>query len=211
MINSIVKIMGFAILLILCALLSACRDDNAQPLPEKTVVTVAFKVPISDKLPAPSSPKEITNKEVMKNNESPLSSEKENMSPEIEAYSGEGKIDPFEPLIKVETKQAIAQGEPVKLMEKPERILTPLEKLDYSQMKLVAIINADAGSVAMVEEAGGKGYVVGLGTNIGRDGGTVVEIQKDKIVILERLRDYKGKIIKRTQEMKLNKTEDGSL
>ncbi len=147
----------------------------------------------------------------MKINESPLSSEKENSISEIEEYSGEGKIDPFEPLIKVEIKKGVAKGEPVKLMEKPERILTPLEKLDYSQMKLVAIINAYAGSVAMVEEAGGKGYVVGLGTNIGRDGGTVVEIQKDKIVILERLRDYKGEIITRTQEMKLNKTEDGSL
>ena len=60
----------------------------------------------------------------------------------------------------------------------------------------------------MVEEAGGKGYIVMVGTYIGRNGGVVSNIEKDRVVVHERVKNFKGDIITRTQEIKLNRTED---
>lgn len=122
-------------------------------------------------------------------------------------YIAKGKTDPFEPLI----KEKPPVEEPKETIEEdnvPQRVLTPLEKLDFSQMKLVAILNKEAGSVAMVQEASGKGYIVNIGTYIGRSSGQVVSIEKDKLVIQEKVKDYKGNVVDRFQELKLNKIDD---
>ena len=118
-------------------------------------------------------------------------------------YSGEGKVDPFDPLI----KDAPPPEKSVDVVEKevPRRILTPLEKLDFSQMKLVAVMGREFGNVAMVQESGGKGYLVDIGTYIGKNSGQVVAIEKDKLLIQEQVKDYKGNTVERFQEMKLNK------
>ncbi|MBF0199761.1 MAG: pilus assembly protein PilP [Desulfamplus sp.] len=125
---------------------------------------------------------------------------------EKQYYTGKGKIDPFDPLIK-DTPNAPEEKVVVE-EEVPRRILTPLEKLDFSQMKLVAVLSRDSGSVAMVQESGGKGYLVNVGTYIGRNSGQVIKIEKDKLVIQEQVKDYQGKVTDRFQEMKLNKLDD---
>ncbi|MBF0413601.1 MAG: pilus assembly protein PilP [Desulfamplus sp.] len=123
-------------------------------------------------------------------------------------YIAKGKTDPFAPLIKekppVEDQKAQEQAEE----DVPERILTPLEKLDFGQMKLVAILSRESGSVAMVQEATGKGYIVNIGTYMGRNSGQVISIEKDKLVIQEKVKDYKGNIVDSFQELKLNKLDD---
>ena len=118
-------------------------------------------------------------------------------------YTGEGKVDPFDPLI----KDAPPPEKRVEVVEKevPRRILTPLEKLDFSQMKLVAVMGRESGNIAMVQESGGKGYLVDIGTYIGKNSGQVVAIEKDKLLIQEQVKDYKGNTVERFQEMKLNK------
>lgn len=83
--------------------------------------------------------------------------------------------------------------------------LTPLEKLDISQMKLVGIVSMPGRSMAMVEEAGGKGYVVRKGTYMGVNSGQVVEITRDRVVIEEEVENFLGKIVVRTRELKLQK------
>lgn len=121
-------------------------------------------------------------------------------------YILKGKIDPFEPLLKEKTPVVETQQKAED--DIPERILTPLEKLDFSQIKLVAILNRESGSVAMVQESTGKGYIVSIGTYIGRNSGQIVSIEKDKLVIKENVKDYKGNLIDRFQELKLNKLDD---
>lgn len=117
-------------------------------------------------------------------------------------YSGEGKIDPFDPLI----KETPPPEKTVEVEEEvPKRILTPLEKLDFSQMKLVAVIGREGGNIAMVQETGGKGYLVDIGTYIGKNSGQVIKIEKDKVIVQEQVKDFKGNIMERFQEMKLNK------
>jgi Tfp pilus assembly protein PilP len=49
--------------------------------------------------------------------------------------------------------------------------------------------------------------VVRVGTYIGKDAGTVVQILKDRIVINETITDFRGEEISRTREMKLHKQE----
>ncbi|MBF0202928.1 MAG: pilus assembly protein PilP [Desulfamplus sp.] len=121
-------------------------------------------------------------------------------------YIAKGKTDPFEPLIK--EKVPVEQIQETITEDVPKRILTPLEKLDFGQMKLVAILNRESESVAMVQESTGKGYIVNIGTYMGRDSGQVISIEKDKLVIQEKVKDYKGNVVDRFQELKLNKLDD---
>jgi type IV pilus assembly protein PilP len=73
----------------------------------------------------------------------------------------------------------------------------------------VAVIEINNGFIAMVEEASGKGYEVKTGTYMGRRGGRVTAIKKDRLVIREYFTDYQGKQRERNQEIKFHKTEGG--
>ncbi|MBF0389654.1 MAG: pilus assembly protein PilP [Desulfamplus sp.] len=122
-------------------------------------------------------------------------------------YIVKGKIDPFDPLLK-EKAPAVQETQEVAKEDVPQRVLTPLEKLDFGQIKLVAILSRESGSVAMVQEATGKGYIINIGTYIGRNSGQVVSIEKDKVVVQEKVKDYKGNIGDSLRELKLNKLDD---
>jgi type IV pilus assembly protein PilP len=121
----------------------------------------------------------------------------------VEYYDANGKIDPFLPLIqeKIEEPQPAAD-------DNPERALTPLEKVELSQIRLVAVIVMEKKRIAMVEEATGKGYEITIGTFIGRNQGKVTEIKDSSIVVTELVRDFKGKLKEQTQEIKLHKNDD---
>jgi type IV pilus assembly protein PilP len=121
---------------------------------------------------------------------------------QIKHYDSQGKIDPFKPLIQ-------DQNEDNKDTKKgPKRILTPLEKIDLSQIRLVAVIQMKNKRLAMVEEANGKGYEVTIGTYIGRNEGRVTEIKDDRIVIKELVKDFRGRLKEQMQEIQLNKNKD---
>ena len=84
-----------------------------------------------------------------------------------EHYNSQGKIDPFKPLIQDKPEEKFVKR------TRPKRILTPLEKIELSQIRLVAVILMKNKQIAMVEEASGKGYEVGIGTYIGKNEGRV--------------------------------------
>ena len=118
------------------------------------------------------------------------------------SYKPRGKIDPFEPLFK--EKKVVAKAKTKKKRKKRiPRI--PLEKIDLSQLKLVAIILAKSGNRAMVEEASGKGYVISKGTYIGTNAGRVVNIEKDKVIVAEEIEDVRGDVSIRNKALKLPK------
>lgn len=123
------------------------------------------------------------------------------MQPEgIVSYNPEGKIDPFAPLFKEGTASS-----PEK-QEKERRIpRTPLEMVDLGQLKLVAIMHANSGNKALVEEASGKGYIVAKGTYMGMNSGRVVKILKNSIIIEEEAENIVGKRIIQERELKLQK------
>jgi type IV pilus assembly protein PilP len=121
-------------------------------------------------------------------------------------YDPQGRIDPFIPLIKdepvkVEKKVLVdAKGE-----VREKRTKTPLEKIEFDQLKLRAIIIAPSGNKALVEESSGKGYIIRKGTYIGRNDGKVIKILKDKVVVEELTENFEGKMTTKEKEIKLPK------
>lgn len=114
-------------------------------------------------------------------------------------YNPRGKLDPFAPLIKEKpVTLAVKHRKAVR-----HKLLTPLEKLDLSQLKLVAILRAPSGNKALVEEDSGKGYIIKKGTYIGTNAGRVIDILPDKIIIEEEVEDIYGKISIRKKEIEL--------
>ncbi|MBC8431913.1 MAG: pilus assembly protein PilP [Desulfobacterales bacterium] len=105
-------------------------------------------------------------------------------------YNPQGKLDPFEPLLK---EKEVAAVMPRKKTEK-RKPLTPLEKLDLSQLQLVGVIRSLSGNRALVEDATGKGYVVTKGTYIGTRSGKIVEILADRVIVAEEVENIYGKV-----------------
>ena len=125
----------------------------------------------------------------------------------VKVYDPTGRIDPFSPLF---GEKATGSPPPVSGREKTVResrqaMLTPLEKMDISQLKLVGIVMTHLRKLAMAEDGKGKGYVVKKGTYVGRNSGRVVKILKTGVVIEEEVEDYMGKIVVRKRELKLQK------
>ena len=81
--------------------------------------------------------------------------------------------------------------------------LSPLERFDLSQLKLVGIVWDIKEPRALVEDNAGLGYVVGIGTPIGNHDGQIKAIRHNQIVVEEIDSDAYGKPRKRTVSMKL--------
>ena len=116
-------------------------------------------------------------------------------------YDPKGKIDPFLPLFKAQADET-SKKKSSRIRRQP---LTPLEKIDLSQLKLVSIIKRPSGKLAMVEEASGRGYLVKKGTYMGINSGKVVKIQKDRLQVEEQVENVFGKVTLRIRELKLQK------
>ncbi len=204
------KIIFLLLVLGLCLMIVAC-EDKSQIQKKSTSHTISGKI---------SQPvvKTALKKDVSKKNLSPqkeLNAKTKISSPETkiedklieqkesEHYDSKGKIDPFAPLIQEKSPQ---EDKPV-VDNRPKRILTPLEKIALSQIRLVAVIIMKNRSIAMVEEASGKGYEVGIGTYIGKNQGKVFEIRKNSIVVKELVKDYQGRFKEQVKEIKLHKLD----
>ncbi|BCS97872.1 hypothetical protein DSLASN_35040 [Desulfoluna limicola] len=168
--------------------------ENAPEPPASGIIPVVGGVPNGD--PAAGQPEVLSEKA------------SDEMLYGKSSYDPSGRVDPFEPLFaKGGSGAGVTEGGEARPTIRQSRIsrLTPLEKLDISQMKLVGIVSMPGRSMAMVEEAGGKGYVVRKGTYMGVNSGQVVEITRDRVVIEEEVENFLGKIVVRTRELKLQK------
>jgi type IV pilus assembly protein PilP len=114
-------------------------------------------------------------------------------------YNPVGKPDPFKPFIQMTSIKEYSKN----------TLLTPLQKYEISQLKLVAIIVAPEGNIAMVEDLLGKGFFLKKGTEIGKNDGKVKKILLDKVIIEEVYEDSLGQ--KKTNEISLflHRVEEG--
>jgi len=118
-------------------------------------------------------------------------------------YDPTGKLDPFQSVFAAEAQQAAKAKE--KVIEKGLP-LTPLQKVELSQLKLVGIIVSAAGNKALVEEPSGKGYVITEGTYVGTNLGRVKKILNDVVIVEEEVRDFvSGRMKRQTTELRLQK------
>lgn len=113
-------------------------------------------------------------------------------SPKPAVVFKEGSRDPFRPTT-LRTKVAPRNREN----------LSPLERLDLGQLKIVGIIWDIKEPRAMVEDTAGLGYTVKVGTLIGSNDGKVKAIHRNQIVIEEISADIYGQRKSRDVSMKL--------
>jgi type IV pilus assembly protein PilP len=121
-------------------------------------------------------------------------------------YDPKGKIDPFKPFVRLELPTPSKKGpEKKKFMGN----LTPLQRVALDKVRVTGIAGSSSKRVAMVEDGGGggKGYLVYLGTLIGENGGKVIQILPDRVIVEEKLGESKGKEKSHRVALKLHKEE----
>ena len=104
----------------------------------------------------------------------------------------EGSRDPFRPMT-LRTK----------VTSRNRENLSPLERLDLGQLKVVGIVWDIKEPRAMVEDTAGLGYTVKVGTPIGSNDGKVKAIHRNQIIIEEISADIYGQRKSRDVSMKL--------
>jgi Tfp pilus assembly protein PilP len=105
----------------------------------------------------------------------------------------DGGRDPFQPMT-LRTKA-----------NRPTREnLSPLERLELSQLKLVGIVWDTQDPRAMVEDNAGLGYVIKIGTPIGSHDGKVKAIHQAEVVVEEFYSDDYGARKRRDVAIKLS-------
>lgn len=61
----------------------------------------------------------------------------------------------------------------------------PLCQWDLEQLSLTAVVTGDANPFAMLEDPQGRGHIVRRQTRVGRQGGKVSQILRDRLVVTE--------------------------
>jgi Tfp pilus assembly protein PilP len=108
-------------------------------------------------------------------------------------FSAQGKRDPFRPATM--TARAVTRA--------PRENLSPLERFDLGQLKVVGVIWDIKDPRAIIEDSGGLGYIVKAGTPMGVNDGKVKTIGRNEIVVEEFYEDKYGARKKRDVNMKL--------
>jgi Tfp pilus assembly protein PilP len=87
---------------------------------------------------------------------------------------------------------------------RPRETLSPLERYELGQLRLVGIVWHVKQPSAMIEDSAGLGYVVKVGTPIGPNDGKVKAIQPDQIIVEETYVDLFGGKKRREVNIKLS-------
>jgi hypothetical protein len=113
---------------------------------------------------------------------------------ELPLYQREGRPDPFSPFI----------SEQLMHVEVPQEELTGMRKFEPGQLTLVSVVFTENGSLAMVEDSVGRGYILREGTKIGRSG-VVAQIIPNEVIIKQQMLTATGDQRTQTVEMVLRK------
>jgi type IV pilus assembly protein PilP len=153
-------------LLIVTGLVAACGKKSGEEIGEVAAST-AKQSPI--KVEAPPKPVAVN-------------VEKDSSVATFE-YNSVGKRDPFWSFYKEGGRPGTGKAELPR---------SPLQMFEIDQLKLVAVIFGVAQPKAMVEAPDGKGYIVQLGTLVGKNFGRVTRIAHNELIISEEYNNGKG-------------------
>lgn len=90
-----------------------------------------------------------------------------------------------------------------KIVQRPRENLSPLERFESNQLKIVGVVWDMKEPRAMVEDSAGLGYTIKVGTPIGSSDGVVKAIHRNEVVVEEVYFDVYGARKKRDVSMKL--------
>jgi type IV pilus assembly protein PilP len=135
------------------------------------------------------------------------------LSAPTQVYNVAGKADPFKPFMETEPVPKAKKTEELK--KKTDVLsasISPLQRLDIGQFRLVGIAGDQKRCVAIVEDGAAKRYYpLFVGTFIGLNGGRVAAILPDRVIVEERAgqqtKKEKAKI--RRVTVMLHKEEEG--
>jgi len=108
-------------------------------------------------------------------------------------YDPAGKPDPFQPPV---------LESPLEQILRTKKLL-PLEQFEISEFQLVSVVTAPGGNKAMVQDASGKGYLLTVGSKIGKNQGRVVAIVPRQVLIEEKTKDFLGRTGTKVQVLKI--------
>ena len=112
-------------------------------------------------------------------------------------YDAKGKRDPFLSLVE------IIKQKPIK-----KRGASPFESYDIDEIRLLAIAWDKDGYYALIRLPNKKNYTITEGMTLGLQGGKVIKITPNSIVIREYTKDYRGNMKPRDAILKLHKGEE---
>ena len=81
------------------------------------------------------------------------------------------------------------------------RLVTPLEKIELKNLKLMGVMLSKSGNIAIIKDPNGKEYIISEGARIGVNSGLVIRILGQKIIIEEQRREKNGDVIKVKKEL----------
>ena len=113
---------------------------------------------------------------------------KKNPEPEPSKYVRKVNRDPFRPS-SIQTRTS----------NRSRDNLSPLERFELGQLKVVGIVWDIKEPRAMIEDTAGLGYTILVGTPIGGSEGKVKAINRNEVVVEESFQDFSGK--KKTREV----------
>jgi type IV pilus assembly protein PilP len=115
---------------------------------------------------------------------------------EMFVYNPIGKRDPFRTFL---TKENEDENGPAR---------TDLQKYDIDQYKLVGIVWGNERPRALVQDPTGEGFVMEIGTYIGKNWGKVTQIQSDVVVVTEEYEAMDGRLIVNPIHLKLPQVQE---
>ena len=145
--------------------------------------------PIAQKLALPTMGKTLTPQTVL-----PPSTDPSALPAKSEPYyDPTGKPDPFQPPVLENSGDLKSRGAQV----------PPLQQFEVTEFELVGIVSGRGGNQALIQDASGKGYLIKVGTIIGKNHGRVVAIAERRILVEESIKDFMGREKSRTVPLKM--------
>jgi type IV pilus assembly protein PilP len=194
------------IVILLCLSLAALSHGAEEPLPSDKMREATGKL---NKVPASigqslrgltdaaaTKLKQLSGSEKPATESKPIDmtvpQKKNEIAPPVHVMKPDGR-DPFRPMTLKTTASSRSREN-----------LSPLERLDIGQLRIVGIVWDVKEPRAMVEDSAGLGYTVKVGTPIGSNDGRVKVIRRDQIIIEEVYEDAYGARKKRDIAMRLS-------
>jgi hypothetical protein len=98
--------------------------------------------------------------------------------------------------------------------ERPDRVvdtsaLGPLEQYDLSQLSLVAVVWKTGNARALIQDPSGESYIIAEGARLGKNSGTVLDIEDNIVRVKETYVDFLGRETTKDIELRMPGNEGG--